>query len=171
MPATEETWREKVAKNWINTRLAHEGMMLDKIQRQGALVRRLIRKTQNGTLGTATDEPEDAVEADDVGVMIGNEIHNHYGQQPTPSAPSASVSSGAGTEARPATVETAETPLWKKAAALAAVMAGTGGAAGLASYLTTQPAEKPPAVEIPAPPGYGVEVEKQPITDSTEAAK
>ena len=127
-----------------------------------------VRRYRNKTVFGDSD-PAHAQEPEMGDILIADNIT--IGAQPTPSAPSAPVSSGAGTEARPATVETAETPLWKKAAALAAVMAGTGGAAGLASYLTTQPAAKPPTIEVPVPPAYGVDVEKHPTTNSTEAAK
>lgn len=154
MPAP--TWREKVKRNWINMRLGHEAMMMDKLQKQGALVERLVRKAQDGSLGTSTDEPE---EADSMGVMVGNEIHNHYGPEPTEASPS--VSPGADTD-----VGLAEVPAWKKAAALAAIVAGMGGTAGLASYLTSRGQDTPPAVtQPPDVPGYGVVVEKQVTPD------
>ncbi|MHC4180494.1 MAG: hypothetical protein ACYSWU_23575 [Planctomycetota bacterium] len=73
-------WRERLKKNWINTRLAHEAAVLEKLQAEGAMVRRLVRKTQDGTLGQATSEPEDT---GDMGVEVGNETtHNHYYAKP-----------------------------------------------------------------------------------------
>jgi len=165
MPATD--WREKVASNWINTRLGHEGLMMDKIQKEGALVRRLVRKTQNGTVGQATDEPEDAEEADPVGVMIGNEIHYH-GPQPKILSDAETPGGGAGTAngAAPAgSPQAPDTPLWKKAATLAAVMAGCGSLplAGIGAHSLLSSPETPAvkAQEITLP-GYGVEVEKAP---------
>ena len=73
-------WGERLKKNWMNTRLAHEAVVLEKLQKDGSVVRRLVRKNQDGTLGKATSEPEDA---DDMGVAVGNETtHNHYYAKP-----------------------------------------------------------------------------------------
>jgi hypothetical protein len=142
-------WPEKFKRMWMETRLAHEAMTLEKLQRQSGLVDRLVRKTQDGTLGKPTGEPQEFAEAATMGVMIGNEIHHHY----EPGAPS-----------KTATGPAADTPLWKKAAALAAIMAATGGGGAALSTYLMQPDEEPPAigqpVEFPVPPGYGVEVEK-----------
>lgn len=67
--------REKFSQNWADTRLAHEGMMLDKIQRQTQIVEQLAAQTRDGKFssGEVPATPED-----DMGVSIGNEIHNHY---------------------------------------------------------------------------------------------
>jgi len=144
MPA----WAEKLKKNWANTRLAHEGLALERMQRQGALVERLVRKTQDGTLGQSTDEPED--EVDEMGVAIGNEIHYHYGPSESP-APSPQ----APTPSKLAT-----------AAKLAAIMAGCGSVplAGVGLHSLLSGPDEPPAVQEAAAPdlsGYGVQVEKQ----------
>ncbi len=68
-------WKKRLTKNWVNTRLAHEAVAIDRTQQQANLVQRLVRKTQNGTLGEETVEPEDI---EGMGVAVGNETHNHY---------------------------------------------------------------------------------------------
>lgn len=67
-------WHERLKRNWANVMLAQEAAGLDRAQRQAALVQRLVRKSQNGTLGTPTVEAEDA-EGDEMGVRIGDENH------------------------------------------------------------------------------------------------
>ena len=67
-------WHERLKRGWGNVMLAHEAASLDRLQKQAALVNRLVRKTQNGTLGRPTVEAEDA-EGDEMGVRIGDETH------------------------------------------------------------------------------------------------
>lgn len=66
------SWQERLKKNWADVRLAHEGMMLDKIGKQNQIVRDSIRKIQGGDMQS---------EGDDMGVNIGNEIHYHQESQ------------------------------------------------------------------------------------------
>lgn len=71
-----EDWiREKDARNWALTRLGHEGLMLDKIQRQNKIVENTVKGLQKDSNMTASDDGED-----DTGVSIGNETRteNHY---------------------------------------------------------------------------------------------
>jgi hypothetical protein len=73
---TEPLWNEKFKRLWLQMRLGHEGMMLDKIQRQNQIVEQLAKGAQvgkfNGDLGTGRPS----------GVAIGNETkhetHYHY---------------------------------------------------------------------------------------------
>jgi hypothetical protein len=78
MVATEKVdpSREKFLHNWMNTRLAHEGMMLEKILRQTRIVEQLAAQTRDGkfTGGEVSSVPE----GEDMGVSIGNETHNHH---------------------------------------------------------------------------------------------
>lgn len=80
MVATEQsqkpqTWREKFLRHWMQTRLGHEGMMLEKIQRQSRIVEQLAAQTREGKFsgGAVASVPED-----EMGVSIGNEVHHHY---------------------------------------------------------------------------------------------
>ncbi len=74
---SEETPREKFELDWARMRLAHEGMMLEKIQRQNRIVEQLAAQTRDGkfTGGPVPSVPED----ENMGVSVGNETHNHYG--------------------------------------------------------------------------------------------
>ncbi len=67
-------WREKLKHQWMLTRLAHEASQLEATNRERALVRRLVRKLQDGTLGRPSPEtdPEESAVA---GVWVGNEFH------------------------------------------------------------------------------------------------
>jgi len=64
----------------------------------------------------------------------------------------------------------ADTPRWKKAATVAAIVAGMGGSGAIGGYLASQ-ADKPAAVSQPAasptPQGYGVVVEKATAKSAT----
>lgn len=72
--------RQKFELDWARTRLGHEGMMLEKIQRQNRIVEQLAAQTRDGkfTGGPVPSVPED----EDMGVSIGNETHNHYAATP-----------------------------------------------------------------------------------------
>jgi len=74
MPNSNGAWKETLKRNWANTRLAHEAGMLGELMAEKALVRRLVKKSQDGTVGTPTEEDED------VDVNVGNEIHYHVAQ-------------------------------------------------------------------------------------------
>ena len=66
-------WAAKVQKNWILTRLGHEGLMLDSIQKQGAIVRDSVRWLQD----SARVKHTEGEGGEAMGVNIGNEIHYH----------------------------------------------------------------------------------------------
>ena len=91
--------------------------------------RRLVRKLQNGTLGTETDEPED----EDMAVNVGNTIHYHTGSS---SGGNTDGAGAAGTDSPPSLLSKVAGPL--VAAALAA-----GGAGGLTYWLTGDQPETP----------------------------
>ena len=65
-------------------KLAHDGVQIEKDLRRDRSIHRLVKKTQDGTLGTPTEESKD--EAEDV-VNVGNEIHYHYQKPDEPAAP------------------------------------------------------------------------------------
>ena len=144
---TDSKW-DKLLRNWAYTRLGHEGMMLDRIDRQGRIVEVLARNTATGDLSDMQGWPE----GDDMGVNIGNEIHYHNTQSPqlapqpieTPTPPTQ----------QPAPSPAAK--LWPWALAAAAGLAGFG-----LPYVFTRP-DPPPAAEVefppfPAIPQYDVE--------------
>lgn len=80
---------EEVLKNWALIRLGHEGVMLDRVQKNGQNVQKLADLALTGQVGdTTADDP--------MGVSIGNkfEFHNYSGEKPadpqetpTPSSP------------------------------------------------------------------------------------
>lgn len=121
-----------VAKHWARVRLGHEGMMLEKIQRQNRIVEVNARNTMTGKSDDVTDWPKS--EGDEMGVDIGDEIHNHY----YPPSPATETSAK-----KPATT-------LAKAALAAALLAG-GGGAGLGVPWLMGMFDKP-AIERPAEP-------------------
>jgi len=147
MPASPRSWPEKLKRNWANTRLAQEAVMLDQMQKQNGLVRRLVRKTQDGSLGTRTEEPEDAEAAGEaeMGVMVGNEIHYHY---PSPATPEAVPEAAA----KPA----ASSGLSKLATAgvLAAAIGGGGGLGALVAQLVRPADTAAPTAAVDADTQY-----------------
>lgn len=65
-------WWDKLFRMWAQTRLAHEGMMLEKIGRQNQIVQ------QNATALMAEAHGGQLPEVEEMGVSIGNETHNTY---------------------------------------------------------------------------------------------
>jgi hypothetical protein len=144
LPAPPEIAAEapRLMRQWYQTKLAGEAGTLNGMLLQGNLVRRLVRKTQNGTIGQQTTEPEDKAE-DDMGVRVGDEINYHLHQQQPAAAAAATPTGGLSSFAR--------------AAALVAMGAGAGGAPLIASWLLKPSQQPPPAVQtapsapVPAP--------------------
>lgn len=66
-----ESLHTRVWNDVAGIRHLNELRMLDKLRKQDSLVRRLVRKTQDGTLGTATDdqEPEEMLQVGDNLIM------------------------------------------------------------------------------------------------------
>jgi len=144
-----DAWARNRFEASVGLRQAALAMAMTKKSQQDRLVRRLVRKTQNGTLGKDTTEPED--EEDDT-VHIGDigDI-NIYGQLPendvtspaaAPTAPAATSQPVASTVPSAAAAKNGWN--WKHITAIAA-LAGLGGAGlGALPWLmsddTSQPA-------------------------------
>ena len=102
-----------VIPHWTRVRLGHEGLMLDKIQRQNRIVEIDAKNAAAGKSGKTADlEDWPSNRGDDaMGVKIGDEIHHHY-----PPPPEAPVQKTAGTLAK---------------IALTAALLGTGAGGGV----------------------------------------
>lgn len=125
-----ESWKEEFGRLWLQTRLGHEAMMLDKMQKQNAEVMALAKATRTGTVG----QP-DAPEGEDMGVSIGNkEYHYHYAnsQTATTSAPTAAPQA-ATTTTQGSTVSN----LAKTAGKYALLAALAGGSSGLGALVAS----------------------------------
>ena len=76
MPEAEQTipttLQDKFKYLWGLVRLGHEGVMLDKIVKQNAIVRQVATGAARGNFDNL-----DAKEIEEMGVSIGNETHNH----------------------------------------------------------------------------------------------
>ncbi len=66
-----DNWRDRLLSDSVKIRQAERVGMIQKLARQSRLVRRLVRKTQDGTLGQPTPETDGA---DDM-IQVGD---NHY---------------------------------------------------------------------------------------------
>jgi len=155
-PSQRMTPGEQTLRQWYQGRLAMTLMQGASMEKNRQMLRRGAMKQQDGTLG----EPGEPAEEEPVNISIGDTYQVMPMQQSVPSVAATPVV-GPGMEASPAVpaaesaavtqatitapaAETPTTPLWKQAAAVAAILAGMGGSAGLASYLTSQ-AEQPAA--------------------------
>lgn len=136
----------EVVNLWAMTRLAHEGMMLDKIQRQSRIVEDSVKHLQKEA-GISTEEPEPQgdEESEQMGVSIGNKVtHQHYYSQKTENETTAGSNGGL------------------KAAILGlAASALLGPAAGVATHWflsEDEPAETTPSTDTTSDvtPGFGV---------------
>lgn len=120
-------------------------MNLQRLNRQGRLNRRLVRKQQDGTIGTETQEPEDT---EDDYIQFGNNTYNLGGSpdagQISPPVRAASTSPPApSSPANTSSPAAASNPLWPLVLATALGAGGLG--VGLTSWLT-RPATQPAAV-------------------------
>jgi len=123
------------------------------LEAEDAAVRRNIERLENELLepeeGEAMSPSDDAMR-----IMAARDVHV-YQPAPGPAATATPIAAAA-----PIAQQAADTPLWKRALALAAIVSGMGGTAGLASWLTSRAAPNPPAAaEQIVPPGYGLDVE------------
>lgn len=128
----ERNWKEKLADLKYRTAIAHDALQIDKDMRRQAVVERLIKKTQDGTLMEKTSEPMDKQLEEEMAVRIGDESHIHYHNE---SKPSSDQASGIGKTLA--------------AAGLAVAGLGAGIAAPIAAYNLTRPTT---AVVQPASP-------------------
>lgn len=139
---TPEEFSQEFKQQWMQTHLAHQGMMLDKIQRQQAIVEATARFAATGdSAQLASEITPQGVEDAEMGVSIGNKeyhVHNY------PASPVTTTTTNTTTEASPLAKTT--NTLGKVAAA--AALLGSGGIAGLGASLVvdylTRP--DPPAV-------------------------
>jgi len=110
----------------MQMRLAWECQQVEKDQRRQAIVERLMRKTQDGTLGRPEPQPE---EIEPMGVHIGDANVSHYHPAPTPTVeapkPVAELAAAAGST-------------WLKRGLLAAALLGSGGLGAAGTWLGTR---------------------------------
>lgn len=119
-----------VAKHWPRVRLAHEGVMVDRIQRVQRIGEVVARNAMTGKTAD-TDGWPDYQGTDKMGVEIGDRINNHY----YPPQPAAKKPMGA---------------LAKAAIATALIGSGAGGVAAVPWLIGLfEQAQQPPAVEQP----------------------
>lgn len=148
-----------VAKHWPRVRLGHEGVMLNKIERQTRIVEIDARNVMTGETDCIDGWPD--YEGDDqMGVKIGDEITNHYYPQPEepPKKPLPVAEALPSTE--PATEKPAKSLLARTIPALiTAAVVGPG--AGLLTYFMNRPDPPPPpaaqqSAEQPDQDKYGL---------------
>lgn len=82
-PIPERSDVAKAKRHVFNRHLAHEGIMLDRMQRQLRSAEQLQRFAATGDTKDLPKPGED----DDMGVNIGNEYHLHQVMQPTEKPP------------------------------------------------------------------------------------
>jgi hypothetical protein len=123
---TPAEFSQEFKENWMNVRLAHEGLMIEDIQKRNLKVHELADAVRHGTVGKPAPASSPAG-AEDVGVKIGNkEFHYHI---QTTQAAQANTSTSA-PEASPQVAGTTN-KLGKLAAAAALIGAGGIGVAGV----------------------------------------
>lgn len=144
------TWKERVADQWWKLKLADFGVQIDKDMRRHAMVERLVKKTQDGTLQQVTAEPMDKTLDEQMGVRIGDEIHYHNTQatKPVKSEQQTQGSSLGKTLA---------------AAGLAAAGLGAGVALPIAAWNMTRPdtqvvVEQNPGIDTDTDTQYGLKI-------------
>jgi hypothetical protein len=121
----------------MQTRLGHEAMCMDSLQRGNRIAERLMLKRQDGTIGQP-DEPDGNGGDDDMGVSIGNTINHHY--QPPPQV-----------AAQPADETSTESGRLKKwlqwGTVAAALVTGGTGLGALGAWLASSGPEPAPPAE------------------------
>ena len=141
-------WKEKLARDWYRVKLADQALQVDKDMRRQAIIERLIKKTQEGTLQTPTAEPMDNQFDEPMAVRIGDESHIHYHNEKsvTEAAPKDKPSSIGKTLA---------------GIGLAAAGLGTGAALPIAAYQLLRPDTNvivPPSVDTDTDTRYKLRV-------------
>lgn len=142
--AVNDPWREKYKRHWLQLRgLAWDGMMMDKIMRQNAVVMEVAKNAREGTTGQKT---EASVGEDEMGVRIGDVVNNNYYQTVGPQAADQPTEPGNPMEPTPTPPQpVAEQPKPKSSLLVPALIAGLLGTGGLAAYQYFKPTPKPPA--------------------------
>lgn len=135
--------------------IAHDALQIDKDMRRQAVVERLIKKTQDGTLMERTSEPMDKQLEEEMAVRIGDESHIHYHNE---SKPISEQASGIGKTLA--------------AAGLAAAGLGAGIAAPIAAYNLTrhttqivQPTQEFVDTDTDTDTKYGLRIYREDSTD------
>ena len=124
---TEPPWLMQLGEQFGQLHLAHDAAGLDNLQRKQRVVERLVRKTQDGTLGQV-DPTSDESPEEDMGVSVGNRtVHNYYGQ---PAAEAATVGGS----------------LIKRVGLAAALLAAGGGVGAAVPWLLERLQVQPAAV-------------------------
>ena len=82
-------WRQKMLERAVGIRQAERCLDMSRLEREARLVRRLVRKTQDGTLNKETDEPEDTEEDDrvhigDITIIGDSNLVSEEAQRQTP---------------------------------------------------------------------------------------
>lgn len=67
-------WRESLVELWWGRKILDDAVQVEKDRRRQLIVERLIKKTQDGTLGTKTDDP---FPNDEMAVSVGHQYHWH----------------------------------------------------------------------------------------------
>lgn len=120
---------------WARTRLGHEAVMLDRVQRTQRISEVVARNTMTGNMKDTTGYP-DGSEGDGMGVDIGDSVvHNHYYATPDqgdPPLPDIPTTKPAGILAK---------------LALAGVLLSTGAAGGLGIPWALRLFDKPPPAD------------------------
>lgn len=67
-----KSWKDRI----VGQRILHDSIAQNNLSRQALFVQRLVRKTQNGTLGQVTEEPEDKLLSgdDEMNFKVGDDI-------------------------------------------------------------------------------------------------
>ena len=114
----ERNWKDEFKEKWLETRLAIDGLMVDRVQRQQRAEETLARHARK-LAGVEEDRPQE--EQSSMGVSIGNKVFNHY-------------------EAPQKTEAPAGGSLLAKAAIAAALISAGGGAGMVANQFMSFPA-------------------------------
>jgi hypothetical protein len=123
-------------------------MMLEKIQRQNRIVEIDARNAMTGKVGDVTDFPSSKGKGNEMGVDIGDTIHNYYPPAPPEPPPAVAVQPKSRVLKRLAK------------AAIAAALVGSGVGAGAAiPFLLGMFDKNPPPAAVDYTDGY-MEVEK-----------
>ncbi len=130
---TTETPPRKTMRRWFEMRLANEAAMILHGANGRKLLHRLAKKTQDGTLGKTDPSVDQQLGSEDMQIRIGDEVHNHYQQEPPQVASQPTPASGI-----------------KRAAMIAALVAGGGGiGAAVPMVLDAMKPATPPAAVTP----------------------
>lgn len=137
---------EWVRRNWARNVLAHEGIMLDRIQRVQRFSEIAARNAMTGNMKDTTGLP-DYSKDHGMGVAIGDRIVNHYYRQSEQNTPPA---------AEPPDKKSKAVGTLGKVAIAAALVGSGAGAGGLAMWALDK-LSTPPAVETSVDAGVEYE--------------